>query len=526
MNILASILLLHTASNKKILEYQGLEKHIQRVLGSIGSCTSQEEIHVVVEKIREKYPNGLDPTLLRLTRLTKLLPSSTTITGIFGIPGIIRPCTKGKLASFAVLREVWSEINGKEVFRVYETKPSSVTLFSEQDGRPLFHLNLQVKEKEKVTHSTEVAEVVAGAGMIPTCPEYSPLIRFLINRNEQVLLPSFYNLTSTTLNVLLFHEHQVMNQVNVLRSFRSYTVPADQRTQKEMVLTIFETPTEKKKLTTQEDELTFHIRENHEKPKGLYWQLKLFPERNQDNHLWKHTSWVCQQFLITRDPAEHNDYPPEDSDDENEIKFKRGKEKDMDEEAEKEKFEEESDRSEEDEAGFRSLFHDDDDEDEPVTVPAPIPTPAVLRSSETEIRKLDESLVKKSNVCHVTSGQQVTVNSVHAELDINYDLSAQCYLHLAVHEGMKMLSSVSQIPQIDHHHLIEEYLNNKWKAYLAPKNFQSESCAICLGAPKSTSPFPTFHPCGHQCVHGSCLSQLNSQTCPLCRSIIAVVLSG
>src|SRR5579871_1747857 len=108
MNVLAAILLLHTGSNQKIIDYEGLAQKVQQVLSSIGSLTSKREIDTIVDKLRKEYPNGFSSSLLQLPEAIH-----------FDTIKAIRPCTVGKWNSISVLREVWSEINGKEVFRVY-----------------------------------------------------------------------------------------------------------------------------------------------------------------------------------------------------------------------------------------------------------------------------------------------------------------------------------------------------------------------------------------------------------------------
>ena len=475
MNIIASILLLQLNSKESQIRFDGdLKSKVHSLLVSLGSTTTLETISQALQSMHQQYPTGIDLQTLASHLYTKSSPAKQV--------SAIRPMTRGKLFPFVengVLKEVWSEINARQVFRIYETPASVVTLFSRVDGSPLMLFELS-------TPST--AKIMAGLGESPPGldTQGAPLVRFLLDRDQQTLLPRVHNLTATSLHFLLSREGKVFNQVNFIRPLRSYMIPADQNTGKEMVLQIIRQDDKTGKsteITTQDDEKNAKLR-------GLYWQLVVHPAKDGSNHLWKETSWRCRRFFITQENANYEDYPLEDE------KMDDGEEDD-----------DEGDG--ENDYGF-SLFDNDEEEIEQVDDEK---SKIILPQERT----IDTAVVQKSKVCHVTSGQDVTVNSIHNSTKINYELGANCFLHLAVNDKL----TVPSPSPLNYHTILSEYLEKKWKDELAPKKFISECCVVCFEK-ALPSALVTLHPCGHQCLHGHCLQKLT--ICPLCRSPISVPL--
>jgi len=428
------------------------------------------------------------------------------------LTGFVRPDTQGELEG--KLRELHAEINGDMVFRVYET--CGITLFSLMDGHPILSMHLKTQDsKTTVVFSND-----------PSCK------RILIDKDNQEIRPVVTNLTSYHLHFEISENGSSLNEINVLKPYQQYEIPADRRTGRSMILSSVRIsgPSKKKKikLTVAEDE-----KKKESERKGLYWKVSVWVESDSPAK-WKEsnqTVWKCVPFVVYRRPSTDKDVPFEEKQEEDDLSSdsywnedsskeasttsiwnlpKGGKSRD-EEECEKEEEEEEYCDDDEDDSFAGGLF----DEEPNMPLPPPI------------LEKVSDLTISSSQVAQMKSGSSVQVNSKNCEIDFNPISCEICSLSLSVQPKLQLLknqleytpSSVTGVVHQDWKEMIQGYLKDKFRDILTSKEYKSEECCVCL----TGMPNITFHPCGHRCCHLGCAKSL--QMCPFCQQPIRVMLN-
>ena len=397
------------------------------------------------------------------------------------------------------------------------------------DGCPLALFDLRIRGVGKDVFegssegSSEGAWVSAGNG---ESPKHKNLIRFLVSKDGQVVIPTLHNLTDDTIGFHLSHHDQMVNQVNLLRKYESYSILADQRTGKEMVLALIEKKSllngktsdkdKRRSLTTREDE-------SREQQEGLYWKLQVFPSFGSldvaSPRRWSKTSWRCLSYIVSVERAREEDFPNRDKGRAREAKGKAAEESSEDDEEQGALFGclgDEDEKAEEDQ---------EDEEDEKVEHHADKKDASqVFTQDESSFARssLNKEIVGESLACLVKTGKQIEIKCEYVNnISLDYTKESCCHLHVAV--SSKLLSS----PNVSHdvgesRALIQSYLTEKWQHIICPNPFLADECSICLEEVTDKSKLCTFHPCGHQCTHLLCSASLKH--CPQCRAPIVVAL--